>query len=256
MPVKLKFVHIFDFKSKSEFEAYCLKYYIKWEKYNKTSCTICKDQHKHKMFYKLGFCTNTICNQQSLCNIRYKATYCNEAHIKLYRLNEYERGIVFDPPQKSFGISAKAKEIIGNLVYEHQITKPKKLHIRLHKNEFQAQLPIIPRNMERDCSKIKSLKKFHNYFTKQWISMRFNKWQIFLKPFGYAITNCSIEQYNNNIKINFTERLKWHILTVMEKFRTLVQYESKAYKEYETVKIVKKKHRKRGSENSQIDSLR
>jgi hypothetical protein len=452
MPKKLNFKSIDEFDNTHLFEQYCTDNYIKWSKSNKINCSLCgKGGEQHKMIYRLGYCANSVCNQKQLCLVRYKALFCRYSKFHLYRLNEHEQHIYLEKPFKTYGINKKVKELIDNFVYDHHITKPKKIHIMLNRKEYQIdnipslqqvqhyinykrkhlgdindidllkqyilqrefdessvdsqlftfgcllgngtdtdhfqmgftsikllsrikegvmyhldatykiikyfyplivfgasdinrkffpicfmlsshettidyvnffrslqalskrvlnyefnpkyiitdaaksmnkaikiafknncvnlmcwfhlkynirkKIHMIPkeliktvysdinklhytqchgnfvllwRKVKANWSKEKRLNAFHHYFEKQWIIGQFRNWQIFRKPFGYALTNSPIEQYNNNIKMNFTERIKWHMIPAMQKFEQLIEYESRCYPIMEISKYVNK----------------
>jgi hypothetical protein len=70
------------------------------------------------------------------------------------------------------------------------------------------------------------MQNFHKYFAKQWVD-KFSKWQLFNTPPGHAHTNNPVEQYNNTIKTDFTDRLKYHMKPALQVFTRLIQYESK-----------------------------
>jgi hypothetical protein len=70
------------------------------------------------------------------------------------------------------------------------------------------------------------LKNFADYFVKQWVESDFSRWPIFQTPPGLAQTNSPIESFNNTIKQQFTKRLKNHIVSSLEIFVELIQYES------------------------------
>ena len=74
------------------------------------------------------------------------------------------------------------------------------------------------------------MKKFKDYFRRQWIESKFKNWQIFLTPAGYSHTNSPIESYNNSIKAHFTKRVRFHLKPALEVFAELVVYESKNLK--------------------------
>jgi hypothetical protein len=63
-----------------------------------------------------------------------------------------------------------------------------------------------------------SLERFTAYFEKQWIKSKFNKWQIFWTPAGYAHSNSPIESYNTK-KMKFTVRVKYHMIPAITKFQ-------------------------------------
>ena len=79
---------------------------------------------------------------------------------------------------------------------------------------------------------------FLSYFEKQWINSKFNNWQLFNTPAGYAGTNNPIESYNKTIKAQFTNYLKYNICPVLEIFRDAIEYESKQDFDYKTEKVV------------------
>ena len=84
------------------------------------------------------------------------------------------------------------------------------------------------------------LTKFAQYFRKQWVDSRFNKWCVHNTPMGYSSTNNPIESYNNTIKRFFTNRVRLNVVTALEKFQDAVEYEGSINSIFNTVKIVNK----------------
>ena len=47
---------------------------------------------------------------------------------------------------------------------------------------------------------------FVSYFDFQWLTGKFNKWQIFWTPPGFADTDNPLESFNDRLKEDFTKR--------------------------------------------------
>ena len=88
--------------------------------------------------------------------------------------------------------------------------------------------------------KVPNLKSFHDYFQKQWIKSKFNKWAVFHTPSGFTTTNNPIESYNKSIKCYFTNNLKLNLLPAFEMFKTLIYDESSKIMDYKTTVSVNK----------------
>jgi hypothetical protein len=74
--------------------------------------------------------------------------------------------------------------------------------------------------------KTKRTRKVYDYMCKQWIdNHRFNKWQIYHSPPGFANTNSNIESFNRQIK-GFTQKRKLSIFGMVDKCCEMVQYYS------------------------------
>ncbi len=75
-----------------------------------------------------------------------------------------------------------------------------KIHMSKSSEEYKERVEEF-----KKIYKKKIYKNVYDYVTKQWIDSRFNKWQIFHSPPGYASTNSNIESFNRQIK-GFTEK--------------------------------------------------
>ncbi|KAE8960699.1 hypothetical protein PR001_g30298, partial [Phytophthora rubi] len=60
------------------------------------------------------------------------------------------------------------------------------------------------------------LATFIKYFSKQWLAGKFEQWQSFRTPRGFATTNNPAEQFNRALKRDYTlhRRLKMGVLLV------------------------------------------
>jgi hypothetical protein len=159
MPYKLNFLLLEEFETNILFERFCFENHIKWEKSNKQNCTMCdKTKKKHAMKYRLGFCNNEECNREEICLIRYKSVTCDNAFIRLYRLNQHSSQTVISTP-KAHGIIQEIKEYIDNIIYENNICEPKKIHIRLHSSQYKPSITIMPT--------LNQIQNYINYKRKQ-----------------------------------------------------------------------------------------
>jgi len=70
------------------------------------------------------------------------------------------------------------------------------LHVSKSESEYAERLRAFKKNYKHA-----NTRKAYDYMTKQWIdNEKFNKWQIFHSPPGYANTNSNIESFNRQIK--------------------------------------------------------
>jgi len=103
--------------------------------------------------------------------------------------------------------------ILNDMIYD--------IHISKSKAEYEDRVKKFDK-----FYKNKSIyKQVHKYITKQWLESRFNKWQIFHSPPGYANTNSNIESFNKQIKL-FTSKKKLSVFGMIDKVDEMVQYYS------------------------------
>lgn len=95
------------------------------------------------------------------------------------------------------------------------------LHMSKTQNEYSDRLLLFEEKYDK-----KITKKAFDYFNKQWVeNHRFNKWQIFQSPPGYANTNSNIESFNRQIK-GFTHKKKLTVFGMIDKCEEMVNYYS------------------------------
>ena len=82
-----------------------------------------------------------------------------------------------------------------------------KLHDCLSQAEFDKTFRITSAAWNKDPE----LRGFSAYFSSNWVNSNFNKWQIFWTDAGMSHTNSPIESFNNQIKTEFTYRIKHDI---------------------------------------------
>ncbi|OWZ05748.1 hypothetical protein PHMEG_00022098 [Phytophthora megakarya] len=70
------------------------------------------------------------------------------------------------------------------------------------------------------------LSAFATYFTKQWTASRFNRWQVFVSPPGFATTNNPVEQFNRAIKRDYTLSARLKMGTLVEQLLQCCKVES------------------------------
>ena len=70
------------------------------------------------------------------------------------------------------------------------------------------------------------LTKFSKYFGQQWLNGKFCNWQLFQTPPGYAMTNNSLESYNNEIKRLYTDRKTFAIQPLLPILASSLKYEA------------------------------
>jgi len=95
-----------------------------------------------------------------------------------------------------------------------------KIHMSKSSEEYKERVEEF-----KKIYKKKLYKNVYDYVTKQWIDSRFNKWQIFHSPPGYASTNSNIESFNRQIK-GFTEKKKLSVFGMTKKCEEMVNYYS------------------------------
>ena len=102
----------------------------------------------------------------------------------------------------------------------HEVVKKQigKLHFSKTKEIYEKRLDDLYSKWGQH-----GMKKFREYFWKQWIKSDFNKWQIFRTPAGYSMTNSPIESYNNKINSIFQACLSKKRSTRLEEVERKMQ---------------------------------
>jgi hypothetical protein len=99
-------------------------------KSNLTNCTICLD-NGHKMIYRLRSCSSAECNDSKECTYRNKILKCcRTKKIHLYSLHSHnipERS----KSDRNHGLTNVVKELVEQLIFEKNISRPKKLLVDL-----------------------------------------------------------------------------------------------------------------------------
>ena len=161
IPRKLNWVHLYDkkFKTESLLKSFCYsKLVATINKNNKTNCTICEsNKNGHKMETLLLRCDGQSCNSAGICPVRHKITHCLHStdyqFFKLYE-HEVEPVAVF----KHHGITSKVKQIIKSLIFEYDITLPKKIEKKLH-NKYKEKITDDENERMPNLSQIQNLVK-------------------------------------------------------------------------------------------------
>ena len=78
------------------------------------------------------------------------------------------------------------------------------------------------------------------YIKEQWLE-KYNNWQIFRNPPGYANTNSNIESFNASIKRDFTFRKKLSVYVAVNKIKEIVHYYSVNKEIFHTIPKFNKK---------------
>ena len=95
------------------------------------------------------------------------------------------------------------------------------LHISKSESEYTERLSAFKKKYEHI-----NTRKAYDYMAKQWINNeKFNKWQIFHSPPGYANTNSNIESFNRQIK-GFTQKKKLSVFGMIDKCCEMVHFYS------------------------------
>jgi len=100
------------------------------------SCTCCNEKNSHKMrCYRLD-CNSTECNVDELCLEKYKILQCSRKPevLCLYKLNEHGDGVKINIKRR--GMSSELKDIINELIFEKDISMPKRILIQLSKKKY------------------------------------------------------------------------------------------------------------------------
>jgi hypothetical protein len=175
MPKVLNWNLIDTFDNESSLELFLLTHVqTSTGKSNLTNCTICLDKG-HKMIYQLRSYSSAECNDSKEC------TYCNKIlkccrtkKIHLYSLHSH------NIPKRSksdrnHGLTNVVKELIEQLIFEKNISRPKKLLVELGANK-EIEMPSMDqiRNFVKyrrlkleDSNNMEGVKEFvntHTYF--------------------------------------------------------------------------------------------
>ena len=82
-------------------------------------------------------CSGIECNKEELCTVKYKILRCtrNDHKYYVYRLNKHRDDMEISS-KTVHGIKNKVKDIIDNLIFEKDISLPKKIHIKLNSKKY------------------------------------------------------------------------------------------------------------------------
>jgi len=131
------------------------------DKSNKTNCTVCSENsnasHKMEVIYLL--CNAPKCNLVDLCEVRYKVNHClNNDKYFFSQLNKHDED--YEPEVRSVptrrGLTPEVKKILDHLMYECDISLPKRLEKKLH-NKYKSEIE------ENENEVMPSLAKIQNY---------------------------------------------------------------------------------------------
>jgi hypothetical protein len=82
---------------------------------------------------------------------------------------------------------------------------------------------------------IGELQEFGEYFEKQWLNGRYNRWQVWQTPPGYTVSNSTIEAFNKQIKQTWTKYEKKTILASVNSLHDVIQFYSILKRPYVTI---------------------
>ncbi|ETN24364.1 hypothetical protein PPTG_00726 [Phytophthora nicotianae INRA-310] len=78
------------------------------------------------------------------------------------------------------------------------------------------------------------LADFISYFEKQWLSSKFNKWQYFRSPCGFAKTNNPAETFNKMIKRDYSLHVRLKMDDITQKLLKLCRHQSVTGRDFTT----------------------
>ncbi len=81
-------------------------------------------------------CSDYLCNKNGTCDVKYKILNCEKNDIyHIYRQNEHEEDLNIEK-KTNHGISNFMKDLINDLIYEKDISMPKKISIKLNSKKY------------------------------------------------------------------------------------------------------------------------
>ena len=113
----------------------------------------------------------------------------------------------------------KHKNLLPADLYEEMMTNIGVIHMSKNEKELNENIRLFKNDY-------KDYPEFVNYVNAQWFTGRYNKWQIFRNDPGMANTNSNIESYNATVKRDYTLRKRLSVITLLDKFKTIVIVES------------------------------
>jgi hypothetical protein len=133
------------------------------EKHNKTNCTCCdKIGSPHKMSSMRLVCKNEECNKDHLCDVKYKVDKCDNDEIYfVYQYNKHKEGLI--PKSNKHGMSNKIKDFINELIYEKDLSKPKKIHVKLSSKKYKNKIDIL----QLDLSTLQQVQNYVKYLKQK-----------------------------------------------------------------------------------------
>ena len=129
----------------------------------------------------------------------------------------------------------KHQNLISSNLYDDLLVDLRNIHYSRNENEYNGF--II--NFEKKYKKIAP--KMLKYIKEQWLE-KYNNWQIFRNPPGYANTNSNIESFNASIKRDFTFRKKLSVYVAVNKIKEIVHYYSVNKEIFHTIPKFYKKY--------------
>ena len=142
MPKKINFKILAKFKSVIEFNSsrqdpnvYDYSIYCT----SKVKCQLCTHS-SHKMSVQRAMCSNSACKADSNCPKQYKLltrlkgdAIQKKFKCELYSSGKHNSKVIV---KETIGINSNVKKIIEDVISEYD-TKPKRIHVKLHKKRFK-----------------------------------------------------------------------------------------------------------------------
>jgi hypothetical protein len=102
---------------------------------NEVSCQCCTAVENHKMKDIRLICNRNTCNNENrLCDVKYKILRCcNKNKYTVYQIGDHVNNNEENVDKSSKrGIQHYVKDLIDDLIFERDISTPKKIHIKLN----------------------------------------------------------------------------------------------------------------------------
>ena len=159
-----RFKEKIQFKSCKEFKDWYTTVLIATcDKNNKVRCNCCSSCVNHKMNMRLLWCSGDQCNKNSACEVRYKILSCENKNqvYHIYQLNEHAEVDAQEniaTKKKVRGITNYVKDLINVLIYDKDVSMPKKIHVKLNSKKY-----IEKRKVEDKVYDVPTLQQIQNY---------------------------------------------------------------------------------------------
>ena len=132
-----------------------------------------------------------------------------------------------------FHVMAKVKEkCAGMTVYSRHLAM--RCLYDMHFAREEAAFIEARRHALQCWSAQSDMSVFVNYFTSQWLSPPFDKWQAFHSDAGFAATNNPVEQFNGLIKRDYTMRKRQKLVQLVKSLISMCRHQSINYKVFQT----------------------
>jgi hypothetical protein len=187
MPIQYDYKELINCKSRHEMDNF--RATLKNNTFgtnNSKNCTICKNKpvfKVHKMRVRYGWCSSKLCNKDEECPFKYREITCLQDNcIYLSTLGEHSNHESVDK-EKKHGIHQVIKPIIEEIIHRCNISRPKRVHIKLHDKEFEKIAKSI----------MPTLQQIENYIKYRRKLIRENSSTAELKEFSKAHHHSLVE---------------------------------------------------------------